>query len=217
MFQGIVSRIRKWRMKSWKAFGKKSDTSLQVSFGSIDPDVARALSIAFDEHDEVEVVEGNLLDLSCNAIVAPANSFGDMGGGLDKAIDDFHDGEIQRRLMAAIADEYCGELPVGCAVIIETMRPRFPLVVAAPTMRVPGSIIGTINPYLSMRAALVAVLRHNRQAQRPIRSIAIPGLGTGVGGISGDVAAEQMHAAALAQVTWWPFHRKQRASGLYAS
>ena len=61
----------------------------------------------------VEVVHGNLLDLGCDAVVSPANSFGDMSGGIDKAIDDFHDGEAQRRVMAAIAEQFLGELPVG--------------------------------------------------------------------------------------------------------
>jgi O-acetyl-ADP-ribose deacetylase (regulator of RNase III) len=56
-------------------------------------------------------------------------------------------------------------------------------------------VIGTINAYLSMRAALVAVLRHNAGAGRPIRSLAVPGLCTGVGGMHPAEAAEQMKAA----------------------
>jgi O-acetyl-ADP-ribose deacetylase (regulator of RNase III) len=54
---------------------------------------------------------------------------------------------------------------------------------------------GSINAYLSMRAALVAVLRHNAAGGRRIRSLAVPGLGTGVGGIDPEEAAGQMRAA----------------------
>jgi O-acetyl-ADP-ribose deacetylase (regulator of RNase III) len=118
-----------------------------------------------------------------------------MGGGIDKAIDDFHGGEAQRRVMAAIAEHFLGELPVGTAVVVELPSRRFPFVVAAPTMRVPGSVAGSINAYLSMRAALVAVLRRNAAGHRTIRSLAVPGLGTGVGGIPYADAAEQMRVA----------------------
>jgi O-acetyl-ADP-ribose deacetylase (regulator of RNase III) len=118
-----------------------------------------------------------------------------MGGGIDKAIDDFHGGEAQRRVMASICEQFLGELPVGAALVVELPARRFPFVVAAPTMRIPGSVQGSLNAYLSMRAALVAVLRHNAAGGRRIRSLAVPGLGTGVGGMDHDEAAGQMRVA----------------------
>src|SRR5262249_32291789 len=84
---------------------------------------------------------------------------------------------------------------VGAALVVELPARRFPFLVAAPTMRVPGSVIGTINVYLAMRAALVAVLRHNAGMGRPVRGLAVPGLCTGVGGMHPVEAAEQMRAA----------------------
>jgi O-acetyl-ADP-ribose deacetylase (regulator of RNase III) len=72
---------------------------------------------------------------------------------------------------------------------------RFGFVVAAPTMRVPGSVRGSLNAYLSLRAALAALLRHNVGGGPLIGSVAVPGLGTGVGGMDPDEAAEQMRAA----------------------
>jgi O-acetyl-ADP-ribose deacetylase (regulator of RNase III) len=118
-----------------------------------------------------------------------------MSGGIDKAIDDFHQGEAQRRIGAALAEHFLGELPVGAALVVELPGQRFPFVVAAPTMRIPENVARTINAYLAMRAALVAVLRHNRLAERSIRTLAVPGLCTGVGGMSGNEAAEQMRMA----------------------
>jgi O-acetyl-ADP-ribose deacetylase (regulator of RNase III) len=194
-FRALMARIRRWRMKTLKPFSKAAEDSLRLSLGDLNPTVALALAAAFADADQVEVVEGNLLDLACDAILSPANSFGDMGGGIDKVIDDFHKGEAQRRVRAAIAEQFFGELPVGAALVVEVPGPRFPFVVAAPTMRVPGVVSGTINAYLSMRAALVAVLRYNATGGRVIRSLAIPGLGTGVGGIPHAEAAEQMRVA----------------------
>src|SRR5689334_16290036 len=170
MIRRAMAVLRRWRMKTLKPFGRGGAAApLRVSLSDRNAEVARALADAFSDADAVEVVEGNLLDLDCDGVVSPANSFGDMGGGIDKAIDDLHQGEAQKAVMAAIAEEFFGELPVGAALVVELPARRFPFVVAAPTMRVPGSVIGTVNAYLSMRAALVAVLRHNAGGGRPVR------------------------------------------------
>ena len=181
-------------MTTLKSFGPGA-RDLSITLADLNPDVANALSHAFAGVDAVEVATGSLLDASVDAIVSAANSFGDMGGGVDKAIDDLYGGEAQRRVRAAIAQEYCGELPVGTALVVELPPGRFPFLVVAPTMRVPGHVTGTIHAYLAMRAALVAVIRHNRIAGKKIASIATSGLGTGVGGIAHDDAARQMRAA----------------------
>ena len=62
-------------------------------------------------------------------------------------------------------------------------------------MRVPGGVVGTINAYLAMRAAFAAVLDHNQRGTRRIGSVAVPGLGTGVGGMAPGESAHQMRAA----------------------
>jgi O-acetyl-ADP-ribose deacetylase (regulator of RNase III) len=178
-------------MTTLKPFGPVAGDDLHISLGDLSPLMADRLAYHFQDVAAVEVVQGNLLDLECLAIVSPANSFGDMGGGIDKAIDDLHGGEAQRRVMAAIRELYLGELPVGAAVNVELPTRRFPFVVAAPTMRIPGSVEGSLNAYLSMRAAL----QHNARGGQPIRSLAVPGLGTGVGGMDQNEAAEQMRAA----------------------
>src|SRR5262249_25859524 len=122
-------------------------------------------------------------------------SFGDMSGGIDKAIDDFHGGAAQRAVCEAIAEQFYGELPVGAALVVEVPARRFPFVVAAPTMRTPGSVVGTINAYLAMRGALVAVLRFNATAAKKIRTLAVPGLCTGVGGMPAKEAGAQVRTA----------------------
>lgn len=59
--------------------------------------------------------------------------------------------------------------------------------------------------YLALRAALTTVLRHNERAERPIRSILCPGLGTAVGGMPVHRCARQMRVACERVVLGKPF------------
>jgi O-acetyl-ADP-ribose deacetylase (regulator of RNase III) len=184
------------RMKVVKPLGRRrASDSLRVSLCDRNAEVAQVLADSFRDIEEVEVLVGDLLDLDCDALVSPANSFGDMSGGVDQRIDRFYEGAAQRAAMERIASRFHGELPVGMAGLIEMGTRRFPFLIIAPTMRVPSRVHGTINAYLSMRAALIAIHDYNRDAHRPIRSVAAPGLCTGVGGMPPEEAAQQMRAA----------------------
>jgi O-acetyl-ADP-ribose deacetylase (regulator of RNase III) len=183
------------RMKVVKRLGRAvPPEQVRVTLCDRNPSLIGAFARHFDGVDGVEVLEGSLLDLDHDAIVSPANSFGDMGGGIDQQIDNFYDGAAQSAVIAAIAERFYGELPVGVALVVEMPGRRLPFLVSAPTMRVPGCVAGTINAYLAMRAALVAILHHNGTAARRIGSVGVPGLGTGVGGMDPDDAALQMRA-----------------------
>lgn len=196
MVHKILTRIRQWRMKILKPFGEATSSEYpRLILGDLNPDVARALAGEFADVPDVQVVEGNLLEADCDAILSPANSFGDMGGGIDKAIDDFHQGAAQPAVRSAIATNFYGELPVGMALVVEVSSPRLSLIVTAPTMRIPGLVDGALNAYHSMRAALIAVIRHNSLGRRPIRTMAVPGLCTGVGGMSASESSSQMRTA----------------------
>ncbi len=183
------------RSKTLKPFGRGVGYALRISLSDRNPEVARALSTVFEGVDGVEVLEGDLLDLDCDALVSPANSFGFMDGGIDQAIDRFYGGAAQRAVLDRIAERFYGELPVGSAALIAMASTRFPFLVVAPTMRVPGDSRGTINAYLAMRAAMIAVLEHNGTSACRIASLAVPGLCTGVGWMPADESASQMRAA----------------------
>jgi len=184
-------------MKVIKPLGRRLPNGLLcVSLCDRNPDVARALAVSFQDVGGVEVLEGDLLRLDCEALVSPANSFTYMDGGIDQHIDRFYEGQAQRAALARGAEQFYGELPVGVATIIEMTSRRFPFLIVAPTMRVPGDqLSGTINAYLAMGAALAAVLDHNLGGNRRIGSVAVPGLGTGVGGMAPEESALQMRAA----------------------
>lgn len=188
--------FRRSRVKTIQPFGRGlasdvlrlilCDTSVAMTDAWID---------TFRDLAAIEIVQGDLLELRCDALVSPANSFGDMSGGIDKCIDDHFQGEAQRAAVEAIRTEFLGELPVGVALIVTLPRPRSPFLVVTPTMRVPGNVADTVNAYLAMRAVLVAVTRHNARSERKITRLAVPGLCTGVGGMSPGLAAIQMRAA----------------------
>lgn len=154
-----------------------------------------ALRTEFEDEKDVSIASKDILRCKCDAVISPANSFGDMGGGLDKYIDDYTNGAAQRHVTEMIRDLYYGELPVGSAIIVELGLRRLQYLIVAPTMRIPGNVSKSLNAYLAMRAALVATLKFNAEASSPIQSIASAGLCTGVGRMLPHESAHQMHVA----------------------
>lgn len=151
---------------------------------------------AFSTVSEVRPIAGDYFQQPADGIVSPANSFGIMDGGLDLAIRDTLGYGVQRRIQTAIVEKHHGELPIGCAEIVETDHHKWEYLIAAPTMRVPESIANTINAYLAFRAILLAIEKFNKAAgTRRIDSLVCSGLGTGVGGMSAPKCAGQMAMA----------------------
>jgi O-acetyl-ADP-ribose deacetylase (regulator of RNase III) len=93
------------------------------------------------------------------------------------------------------AERHHGELHVGGAELVETGDDRWPILVFAPTMRVPDDVSRTTNAYVAFRAILLAVVRHNASGAKAIRSLLCPGLCTGVGAMPARRCAAQMRIA----------------------
>lgn len=159
------------------------------------PELAEAWRAAFSGAANVEISHGDIFDVRADAIVSPANSFGFMDGGIDLVYSQKFGWDLQERLQTKIVEERYGELPVGQALIIETNDDGIPFLVSAPTMRVPAIVDDTPNAYLAFRAALIAVKDHNAVHPHKIESLLCPGLGTAVGRMPVDRAAEQMALA----------------------
>ena len=160
----------------------------------------RDLAAAFQQHfaafPDVEVVNNYfewLPEFDC--LVSPANSFGMMDGGIDAAITRFFGLDLERRVQQTILDDYLGEQPVGSSFVIPTGHPKHPFLAHTPTMRVPMTIKGTDGPYIAMWAMLLAVRQHKHGSNRPIASIACPGMGTGIGQVPYGEAARLMALA----------------------
>jgi O-acetyl-ADP-ribose deacetylase (regulator of RNase III) len=176
---------------------------MKIILSAVEPALADAWERFCGDADGVEIHRGSILDLRCDAVVSPANSFGFMDGGIDALYLDRFGPEVQARLHGAIRDRHHGELVVGAAEIIETGDPQIPYLVAAPTMRVPMILQESVNAYLAARAALLLVSRgvfgHGGRQGRPIadevKAIAFPGLGTGVGRLGVNTCARQVRSA----------------------
>lgn len=156
------------------------------------PKMVAAWQDVFGAEENVTILEGDLTEVSCDAIVSPANSFGFMDGGVDYAISIRLGWDLQFELQQQIKNLPEGELLVGKALIIETGDELIPYLVSAPTMRVPMNynISTSINAYLAMKATLIETKGHAK-----IEYVAIPGFCTGVGKMQPQIAARQMYQA----------------------
>jgi O-acetyl-ADP-ribose deacetylase (regulator of RNase III) len=163
-------------------------------------DMTQAWHDIADVRDGIEVYEGTILAVGADAVVSPANSFGLMRGGID-AVYARTWPSIEQRVRSAVLAFHGGELPVGEAVVVATGGVRPAWLFSAPTMREPGTELprGTVHPYLAARAVFrlwrTGWLEDGRPVRRVVRSIAIPGLGTGFGGVSPESCARQVAAA----------------------
>ena len=155
-----------------------------------DAAVALALQAQFGDLSDVSVAQGDLLKAAEGCIVSPANGYGFMDGGIDKAYVSYFGAEIQRRVITAIASRPEGHLPVGASMLVPTGHAVIRFLLLAPTMVTP-EFIPAENAYRAMRA----VLRLADQYSEKLAAIYCPGLGTGVGGLSPSVAADQMASA----------------------
>ena len=165
----------------------------------INPDLTAAWQKVFEDIGQVEVVHQSIFDLSCDAIVSPANSFGYMNGGIDFAISKNLGWHIEKRLQQKLREQYHGELLVGQATLVETDSKQFPYLISAPTMRTPTTILRSPNIYLATKAILLLIKEGTFSDGTPIaeriKTVAIPGLGTGVGQVPPMICARQMRIA----------------------
>jgi O-acetyl-ADP-ribose deacetylase (regulator of RNase III) len=83
-------------------------------------ELAREWQEQFVNCPAIEVLSGDYFQKSADAIVSPANSFGIMDGGLDLAIRNELGFAIEQKVQEVIVQKYHGELPVGCAEIVDT-------------------------------------------------------------------------------------------------
>jgi O-acetyl-ADP-ribose deacetylase (regulator of RNase III) len=176
---------------------------MKIVLAAMESDLADAWERHCGDLPNVTIHRGSILDLTVDAVVSPANSFGFMDGGIDHLYSHHFGWDVQDRLQALIRNRHHGELLVGAAEIVETGHPRIPYVIAAPTMRVPMILTDTVNPYLAARAVF-RLIQHSTVSSgalagelvsTAVTSVAFPGLGTGVGRVGPNTCAHQVRAA----------------------
>lgn len=175
-------------------------TTPSIVLCSRNADMTQAWHDIGDVRPGIVVYEGSILDAGTDAVVSPANSFGLMRGGID-ALYSSQWPSIEQKVRSAVLAFHGGELPVGEAVVVATGAVRPAWLFSAPTMREPATMLprGTVHPYLAARAVFRlwrnGRLEDGRPVRRVVRAIAMPGLGTGYGGVSPESCARQIAAA----------------------
>ncbi|MVO09694.1 Appr-1-p processing protein [Flavobacterium sp. TP390] len=165
---------------------------LQVKLVYREEALGNAWKEDFKDCPNVEIIGQDILEVPCDAIFSPANSFGFMDGGLDLHISEKLGWHLQEKLQAQIAQLDEKELLIGKSITLTTGNDTIPYLISAPTMRVPMSfnIASSVNAYLAMKAILIAC--KNNEA---IKTVAIPGLCTGCGRMPFIIASNQIFLA----------------------
>jgi O-acetyl-ADP-ribose deacetylase (regulator of RNase III) len=129
---------------------------------------------------QIHLAKSDISDMAVDAIVNPANSLGIMGGGVAAVLSRKGGPLIQREAMSL------APIAVGAAVVTNAGTLWAKHVIHAPTMEEPGLKVTVENVRRATRAALLAA------HQRGFDVIALPGLGTGLGGADPADAARAM-------------------------
>lgn len=129
---------------------------------------------------QIHVIQGSILDAQADAIVNAANSRGIMGGGVAGVIKRAAGSEVEAEARAK------APVPVGEAVLTSAGRTGLKGIIHAPTMPEPAMRITSRHVGQATRAAL------SLADEQGFTSVAIPGMGTGVGGVAPGDAADAM-------------------------
>ena len=125
--------------------------------------------------------------------ISPANSFGELQGGIDMQYYKYFGGDIlQENIYNIIRKDYSGEILMGDFCYINLSNGKKLLL--CPTMTIPADVSQTRNAYYFMRAVLKGI-NILKQANINVNNVFCPIPCTGVGKMSSELAAKQMKAA----------------------
>ncbi|MBN3037549.1 MAG: macro domain-containing protein [Candidatus Diapherotrites archaeon] len=130
----------------------------------------------------MKLILGDITTFKGDAIVNPANSYLSMGGGLALTIKKKAGPEVEEEARQHTF------VPVGEAVATSAGNLPCEHVIHAPTMKVPERIPPE-NVFLATRAAVKLA------EEMRLKSVALPAMGCGVGGVPYGEAARQMKRA----------------------
>jgi len=180
--------------------GDLATPPLELVLCAVEAPLAQAWLTVAENRPGIRVHPGSVLDIEAQAVVSPANSFGWMRGGID-ALYSRAFPEVEQNVRSGVLAYHGGELPVGEALIVPTGEAAPEWMISAPTMREAGEQLpaDTVHPYLAARAVFRLWLHGRLENGVPVRdavsTIAMPGLGTGVGEVEPQACARQVAAA----------------------
>ena len=125
-----------------------------------------------------------------DCVVSPANSYGIMDGGYDRAITDWFGTGLMEAVQRKIVGEWHGEQPVGTSI---SVRHEGITLIHTPAMRVPSEITDPMVVYHCMRTALIEAMHCG------VERMVVPAWGAGCGMLPFGIVADLM-AAAYSQI-----------------
>jgi O-acetyl-ADP-ribose deacetylase len=129
---------------------------------------------------KIVVEKKSLLDLNVDAIVNPANSKGEMGGGVAGAIKKQGGPQIEKEAMAQ------APIAIGEAVLTSAGKLGCKFVIHSPTMEKPAEKTTGEKVFRATTAAIELAKKKN------LKTLGFPGMGTGVGKVSPEESAKSM-------------------------
>ena len=164
----------------------------------INKEMTNAWQKYFGNTNNVEIINDDFARFmnthpNIEAVVSPANAYGLMDGGYDKAITDYFGKEIQYKIQEKINKEWYGEQPVGTSLSVQVHKiipnlfdgdynTKNITLIHTPTMRSPEIILDPRVVYQCMRTTLIEAKRQD------VQSIVIPAFG----GLCGQIPCEQL-------------------------
>ncbi len=113
---------------------------MNIALAAVDESLATAWQQFCGDVAGVTIHRGSILDVPCDAVVSPVNSFGFMDGGIDALYLDYFGPDIQSGPKRASGTNYCTPT-ARAAYSIETLLPRTIRLRAARSVRVWGSAV----------------------------------------------------------------------------
>lgn len=136
----------------------------------------------------IDVVCASVCDIKADIYVSPANSYGQLDGGIDKVYRTmFHGIQYAVNDRLKIYKNNKPPIGVGSALLIEILNRNCRLLLA-PTMELPGKLKTPWNSFWSALAIFYLTKDFDG-------TVAIPGLGTGTGHISSEEMIEMVMLA----------------------
>ena len=129
---------------------------------------------------EIVAQQGDITQVKADAAVNAANSLGEMGGGVAGALLRAGGPEIEQEAKSK------APIPVGEAVYTTAGKLPFKGIVHAPTIEQPTQRTTVEKVRKATLAAMMCADSYG------VKILAMPGMGTGVGGVSPAAAAEVM-------------------------
>ncbi len=162
---------------------------MKITLFDINPKLCERWRHFFKDCPDVSVVECSLEELPPHdRLVTAGNSFGSMSGGIDLAVRNLVGFGVQDYIQMKIMSIFPYGMPVGDVLRVGgELGCQHKSIVYAPTMRAPG-------PARLMDITYVMMVILSTAWKDAAESIAIPGLGTGCGGMSEPSAAKAMRA-----------------------